>query len=179
MQIKKLLMTSIASCLLMSVVVAAAQSNMVSPASLWQRNSCTMDGAPASDIDLMNGEAKTVNCVWENGDAGLQLTLHAGQLAEVQASCKFAPAENRHDGLGAVEGAKGASIRNLNIHANPITFTVMNDTPGQDLNVQFILNSGQTYKDIIYRKIHGTTSIDYNPGATMTCTFTPLGTVKG
>ncbi len=178
MQIKKILMASVASCLSMSVVVAAAQSNMVSPTSLWQRNSCTVDGVPTSDINLMNGEAKTANCVWGNGDAGLQLTLHS-QIAEIQASCKVTPAENKYDQLGAVEGGKAASIRNLNLDGNPATFTVMNDHSDQNLDVQFILNSTEKYQDRMYRFVHGTSSIDYNPGAAMICTFTPLVSVKG
>lgn len=177
MQIKKILIASVASCLSMSLVVASAQSNMVTPTNLWQRSGCTVDGVQTNDVSLIGGEPKTADCVWGNGDAGMQVSLHAGQLTTINASCKFTPAKNSNDQLGRVIGDKAAkSINNLVLGTNPVTFSVTNDNSDKDVNVRFVLNPGNGYQAKVARffNIDDTTKIDYTTGDAMICTFTAL-----
>ncbi len=178
MQIKKIFILSVASCLSMSVLAASAQS-AVTTMNLWQRNSCSVDGVKTGDVDLMNGGPKTVTCVWEKTsepDAGMQMTLHS-PFKEINAHCTFTPAANSFDSVASIVGDKAAliSVKSL----NPPAFLVTNNVPGQNMNVRFLLNQTNKAADKVGRYLNLNDDVDYTAGDSITCTFTPLAPIKG
>ncbi len=179
MQVKKMW---VVPSLVMSFAVTAAHS-VVPAMNLMQRNSCIVDGVPG-DVDVRDGQAKTAICTWaerrEKDDGVLQITLFAGQsITTVDASCQFTPAVNSRDIISDLKVEKGASIQgSLNLHANPITFKIVNNLSDPSLNVQFSLNGKQDIKSQAGRFIKSVltwsdTEIDYIAGDTLTCTFRP------
>lgn len=177
MRIVKIASVSIITCLSISLMNVAYS---LEPMNLWQTNSCKVDGVSMSDVNLLDGAPKTVNCVWDYGSAGIQLRLHAGQTPLISAQCEFKRAENSVDVLGSVEGKNAASIKNLDLTSDTIRFTIQNTLSDKDLDIQFLLNSGMNYKDKFSRLVHWETdeNINYQPGDSISCTFTPLSLIK-
>ena len=161
----KLLLT-VTSSLFLSIIATTAYCTTFFPTSA-QTDSCL----PSSQVNLMDGKSKSINCTWASGNPKLKVTLFAGQTPRVLAVCKFIPSPNGHDEIGSIIGESAAKISNLNLNLNyNIKFDVLNDRSSEKLDVIFLLNNNNSYK-AQFKGIYKTP--DYTPGDSISCTFTP------
>ncbi len=172
MQLKKIVFISFMACSSVFPALSSAESGAFNPMSLWQRDSCTVDGVAAGDVNLMDGQPKNVVCTWQEGDPDMEITLHVGQIAKVNAICRYTHAEGSFNVISDIYGNKSSTITNKNLHSTPMTFTVNNDLTDPNLNVLISLNAGNKFTQL--KQWVSRTKSDFTPGDTMSCLFKPM-----
>ncbi len=111
------------------------------------QRSCSSDNLK---IDFIS--STETHCQWiAKNDAPMQVTLLANHqfIPLINATCIFTPAtpaNGKPDAIVDVVGHKAATVKNVTIRKNVITFEVYNDSSDseQNLNVIFYLNKDDT-----------------------------------